>query len=319
MQFSIVTTAFNEELVICEFIDRCIKVIESISPNSYEIVIVDNGSTDRTSELVKSYINNGLNIKLVILSRNFGYQGGIDAALNNSQGNWVFVLDADLQDPPELLIDMVNKTEANKNLDLVLGVRTSRQETFFRKTCYWIFYRLWSLIADIPVVLDSGDCCLLSNRAVNLITSMPERARFLRGQRLWIGLVYDKVYYHRIDREKGTTKFNLLSAASLALDGIFAYSFFPIRLITFIGFFILTLLLLVISFFTFIKVYSYLWNYNFFISALPSGLTFLQLMMGLFFGLLFLMLGVVGEYVARIYDEVRARPRFIIKELIKKY
>lgn len=313
-KISVITTAFNEEVNINALVSRTFAVLESLSGYDYEFVIVDNGSTDKTSDEVRVQIKNGKNIKLVILSRNFGYQGGIDAGICHSTGDWAFVIDADLQDPPELLPEMLLKAE-KEDLDVVYGLRKSREETIFRKFCYWLFYRIWRMTANIPVVVDSGDCCLISRQALDIIISMPERIRFFRGQRLWIGFKHGGIEYHRADREKGKTKFNLLSAIGLAFDGIYSYSFFPIRLITIIGVSVLTLLFGVLGLYVLGRLLVLLTGSSYFFPLLPDGLTVVQLFFAVFFGVNFILLGFVGEYVARIYDEVRARPRFLVRKI----
>ena len=173
------------------------------------------------------------------------------------------------------------------------------------------------MIANIPVVVDSGDCCLISRQALDVVTAMPERVRFFRGQRLWIGFEHGGVSYHRRDRQKGKTKFNLWSAIALAFDGIYSYSFFPIRLITFVGIGVLMCLFVVVGLYVIGRALLMTLGTSFIFPILPDGLTIVQLIFAVFFGVNFILLGFVGEYVARIYDEVRGRPRFILKRLEK--
>lgn len=313
-KISVVTTAFNEEDNIESLTERTFSVLKQIKGGEHEMVIVDNGSIDNTSDKVRQQIKNGKNIKLVVLSRNFGYQGGIDAGISHCTGDWAFIIDADLQDPPEILGDMLKKAETD-SLDVVYGLRKTREETVFRKFCYWLFYRIWRLTANIPVVVDSGDCCLISRQALDIVKSMPERIRFFRGQRLWIGFNHGGVEYHRVDRTRGETKFNFLAAVSLAFDGIYSYSFFPIRLITIVGIAVLLMLFTVVGLYGIGRILVSLFGSPFIFPLLPDGLTIIQLFFAVFFGVNFILLGFVGEYVARIYDEVRARPRFIVKSI----
>ena len=311
---SLVTTAYNEEENIPDLVARADKVLSNLSNTDYEIVIVDNGSFDGTAQKVCNQIDSGRKVKLVRLSRNFGYQGGLDAGLCHAQGDWIFIVDADLQDPPELLPTMLDKAKT-ENLDLVYGIRSSREETIFRKVCFWLFYRFWKAVADIPVVIDSGDCCLISKKSLDVIREMPERVRFFRGQRLWVGLNHGGLPYHRKDRQKGNTKFNFSSALALAFDGIFAYSFFPIRLMSIIGFMVLIPLFFTVGLYVVGKILVLTIGQAYFLPTLPSGFTILTLTIAVFFGVNFIFLSFLGEYLARIYEEVRSRPRFIVQDI----
>jgi len=310
MNISIVTTAFNEEECIDNFIEEVSQTVSKIT-NNYEIILVDNGSVDRTLEIILAKAKKNKKIKVVSLSRNFGYQGGIDAGISHASGEWTIIIDTDLQDPPTLILPMLEKAK-NENLEIVYGIRKSREETIFRKIAYWLFYRLWKKIANIPVVVDAGDFCLISSKAKNEIVNMPERGRFLRGQRLWIGFKHGGIKYHRKNREMGSTKFNIYSSIQLAIDGLFSFSFFPIRLVLVTGIFLFCILTLIILVFIIGRILFLIFGSSSIFPVLPDGLTIIQILLAAFFSLNFIFLGVIGEYLARVYEEVRQRPRYIV-------
>jgi dolichol-phosphate mannosyltransferase len=278
---SFVTTAFNEELVIGDFVSEVLRVCKEAS-FEYEIVIVDNGSFDRTSEIIEKWCHENPRIKLVQLSRNFGYQGGVDAAISHAKGDWIFYADSDLQDPPELAAKMLKKANED-NLDIVYGIRKSRDETFFRKVSYWLFYRLWQKMSEIPISLDSGDCCLISNKVAKVIVNLEERMRFFRGQRVWVGFKSSSYEYHRENRKSGYTKFSLMSAINLALIGLFSYSKAPLRLVFFAGAGSFIFSAIFMTYFLIGKILSLLNpTYGIFI-PLPEGLTVIIMFMFMMF------------------------------------
>jgi len=323
MKFSIVTTAYNEEKNIPALLLRIHNVMNSFQNivnnkniHDYQFILVDNGSFDNTSEIITNICDEQkIPLKLVKLSRNFGYQGGLDAGLSNADGDYIFILDADLQDPPELLPLMYKKI-IDDNLDLVYGIRKSRDESAFRKISFWLFYRIWKFFSNIPIILDSGDCCLMSKRLCTSLCAMPERIRFSRGLRSWLGFKHSGIEYHRQNRTLGETKFNFIGALNLAFDGIFSFSVIPIRLSFIFGLFIFLILFIYFLYFLIIKIL----NLNGFLPIinLPNGFITNYFLLLVLFSINFIFLGIIGEYIARIHEEIKNRPRFII-DYIKNY
>lgn len=313
---SVVVTAYNEQDNIQELINRVYSTFSSLHGISCELVLVDNGSTDDTSRIAIENNSSPLTIKLIELSRNFTYQGGIDAGLCHADGDLVFIIDADLQDPPELFHRLFERIEVG-DVEIVYGVRTKRKEKLLKKISFWLFYRLWKLFANIPIALDAGDCCLITRKVKDIIVAMPERCRFLRGQRAWVGFKSAGVEYHRQERFKGETKFSLSSAIGLALDAIYSYSFLPIKLISILGIIVISITILLTLVFVIGKISFMFFGGASLVPSLPAGQTVLHVVILTLFGITFLFLGAIGEYLARIYDETRMRPRFLVKKISK--
>lgn len=304
-EINIIIPLYNEEQVFPLLINRITELIDR-STLSISVILVDDGSTDATPFLMKQLSSEDERFASIILSRNFGHQLALTAALtlvNASEA--VLIIDGDLQDPPELLGDMYLLYK--EGYDVVYAVRESRKEGFFKVGFYKLFYRILQRIASIDIPLDSGDFSLLSRRVVNVFNAMPEESRYLRGMRSWVGFKQIGYKYSRPDRQAGTTQYSFRHLLRLAMNGIFNFSEFPIKFITFLG--VSTMSIGVIYFIvTLVKRFSS--------DYVPDGFTAIVFLIILFGGVQLISIGIIGEYLIRVFFQVKKRPLFIIKELI---
>jgi dolichol-phosphate mannosyltransferase len=278
----------------------------------WEVIFVDDGSQDATFQHLAAMHQAERRFKVISLSRNFGHQAAICAGLARASGQAVGILDADLQDPPELLDQCLAKLR--EGYDVVYAVRRKRKENLFKRAAYAVFYRLLRLIAEVDIPLDSGDFCLMHRRVVDALKTMPERNLFLRGMRAWTGFRQAAVDYERPPRAAGETKYPFGKLFMLAMDGAFAFSVLPLRLTTFAG---LAGIVLSLSIGLFVLGWRLL-GFRFMghtAAELPgwTGVVCLVLFLG---SVQFLILGCLGEYIGRIYREVKQRPRWIERELL---
>jgi glycosyltransferase involved in cell wall biosynthesis len=280
----------------------------------YEIIWIENGSADNSMEIMTGLHRADPRLRIFQLSRNFGYQGAITCGLSQARGEWISVLDADLQDPPELIIEMLNLAKKD-GYDVVYGVRKTRKEGPFLRFAYSVFYRLWKLSADIQIPLDAGDFGIMHHKVADSINALPERQRFIRGLRAWVGFRQCGFPYDRQSRQRGTTKFNLSGMISLALDGLISYSVIPLRLSVIAGFFIVVGALLLSSYQGVLRLLSYVGVLSNTL-VLPPGLTQINLVLVGLSGLNIITIGIVGEYIGRIYNESKDRPGFIVKSVL---
>lgn len=293
----------NEQESIEELLRRVTEVLDQLPGSDHEIVCVDDGSRDRTLDMLVEARVRYPNLRVVSLSRNFGHQAALSAAFEYSNGDVVLAMDGDLQDDPGVLPQFLDEYKAGA--DVVYALRRSRPDGLFKRFAYSMHYRLLAAISESPVQVDSGDFALLSRRAVDLIVSFPERQRYLRGLRSWIGLKQVGVDVVRQERYAGSSKYSMRALASLAFEGIFAFSRLPLRLATILGF----LTVIVGALYGAYVLISRL------AGAPPQGFATLALMQVGFSGILLLVLGVIGEYVGRIYEEVKRRPVFIVDRM----
>jgi dolichol-phosphate mannosyltransferase len=301
-EFSVVLPIFNEEENIPELYHRLTDVLESLG--DYEIIFVNDGSSDSSAKLIRQFREQDDRVKLLSFSRNFGHQAAITAGIDYSRGKAVMLLDADLQDPPELLADMVAKWR--EGFDVVYGVRQKRKENFLKRGAYFLFYRLLRILANIDIPLDSGDFCLMDRAVVEQLKLMPERNRFLRGLRSWIGYQQVALPYERQARRAGAPKYNLRKLIKLALDGIFSFSSFPLRLASYLGFLMCFAGAVYLCYGVAVRL----------ISGAPQGWASTIGFIMLLGGTQLMLLGVLGEYVARIYEESKRRPCYVISEFL---
>jgi dolichol-phosphate mannosyltransferase len=301
---SIVIPLFNEEEVFPQLIARLTATLDSL-PLSAEVILVDDGSTDATRRLATRACEEDPRFRLVVLSRNFGHQLAVSAGLRHAAGQAVAILDGDLQDPPEILHEFYRKL--SEGYDVVYAIRRQRKEGLLKRVAYWGFYRLLRAVASIDIPLDSGDFCILSRRMVQQINAMPERHRFVRGLRSWIGFRQTGHEYSRAARVSGQSKYTLTKLLRLACDGLFTFSEAPLRLATFLG---LIVALGAFGYGTFIALWRLLSS-----QEVPG---FATLAAGMFFlgGVQLICLGIVGEYIGRIHNEVKGRPPFIVDQLV---
>ena len=270
--------------------------------------MVDDGSKDETPLLIQQLALTDAHYTGVLLSRNFGHSAAISAGLNvASATEAVFIMDADLQDPPELIFEFYKFL--NEGHDIIYGVRKKRKEHFLKKSSYYIFYRLLDSISKISIPLDSGDFCMIRRNAVNILNQMPEESRFLRGMRSWIGFSQVALPYERQERQEGNSKYTLGKLIQLALNGIFNFSEIPIKLIFMIG---MMALLIASSYLGYAIVQKIFYN------VAPEGFTGLLFIIVLFSGVQLISLGILGEYIVRIFFQTKGRPLFIIKRQIRQ-
>jgi dolichol-phosphate mannosyltransferase len=268
---------------------------------------VDDGSTDNTAALLDEITKGKENYSAIFLSRNFGHAMALTAGLAHisNTSDAVFIIDGDLQDPPEMLSSFMDKM--NEGFDVVYGIRTNRKENYLKKICYRLYYRMLKRFSNINMPLDAGDFSLISKRVVTHLNSLPEESRYLRGLRSWVGFKQAGLAYERDIRKGGDSKYSVRSLFKLAFNGIFNFSELPIRFIGIIGFvtIFISLVYLVIT------VYKKLVY-----GTVPEGFTALIFAIVLFSGVQLLSLGIIGEYILRIFFQVKQRPLYIIKSKI---
>ncbi|MBK9096247.1 MAG: glycosyltransferase family 2 protein [Anaerolineae bacterium] len=300
--FSVVLPVFNERESLAELHRRLSSVMIALA-EPYEIIYVDDGSRDGSGDLLAAIQQNDAQVRVLHLSRNFGHQAAISAGLDHAGGDAVIVLDADLQDPPEVLPALL--AQWRLGFDVVYAVRRERKENLFKRSAYDIFYRLLRQVANVEIPLDAGDFCVLDRRVADVLRKMPERNRFMRGIRSWIGFRQIGVPYNRAARFAGQPKYSLLKLLRLAFDGFFSFSYLPLRLASLFG--------LLVSFLGFLLSVWTVYK-RFTLPEFPSG--FATIVVGVMFlgGIQLIALGVIGEYVGRIFDEVKQRPLYIIGE-----
>jgi len=304
IELSLITCVYNEEDNIQPFLDRVLPILKQCV-QSYELIFVDDGSRDKTLENLINISKQNPNISVIKLSRNFGKDKAMTAALDLAGGQAIIPIDVDLQDPPELIPEMIAEWKAGS--DMVVGIRSSRNDESWlkRKTADW-FYRFINRISNVAIPANAGDYRLLSRKVLNIIHQMPERTRFMKGLFAYAGFKTTYVSYQRPARTVGITKWNFWKLWNFALDGIFGFSSVPLRIWTYVG--ITTALL---SFFYMIYL---------FIRTLVDGVDvpgYASLMMFILFfnSLLMISIGILGEYIGRIFDEVKGRPVYIIDKI----
>lgn len=302
---SIVVPCYNEEAVLDELVRRTIRVAEESFDADYELVLIDDGSRDRTVEMIEAFVASHPNIRGVILSRNHGHQRALSAGLAHSRGEIVLVLDADLQDPPELLPDML--TVLNNGADVVYGQRTKRQgESFAKRATATLFYRLLRTLSDVNIPLDTGDFRLMRRKVVDYLNAMPEEDRFIRGMVSWLGFRQVKFTYERAERFAGKTKYPFRKMLRLAIDGVTGFSTVPLRIATW-----LALSMTVVSFGLFIWVIL-----QRIAGETVSGWASTIVVVLLVSSVQLFTIGILGEYVGRLYMQSKNRPQFIVDRLI---
>ncbi len=300
--FSVVLPVFNERENLSELQRRLGAVMADLG-EPFEIIYVDDGSRDGSGDLLAAIQQNDDRVRVLRLSRNFGHQAAISAGLDHAAGDAIIVLDADLQDPPEVLPILL--AQWRLGFDVVYAIRQERKENFLKRSAYKIFYRLLRQVANVEIPLDAGDFCVLDRRVADVLRKMPERNRFMRGIRSWIGFRQIGVPYKRAARFAGQPKYSLFKLLRLAFDGFFSFSYVPLRLASMFG--------LLVSFLGFLLSVWTVYK-RFTLPEFPSG--FATIVVGMMFlgGIQLIALGVIGEYVGRIFDEVKQRPLYIIVE-----
>ena len=303
---SVVVPCFNEQDVISEIVDRLCLVCDSVDIDDYEIVFIDDGSTDQTWKLISACASKHPRIVAVKLSRNHGHQLALSAGLSIARGQCVLIIDADLQDPPELLPEMMKMME--DGADVVYGRRTARHgENAIKRMTAHVFYRLMLAMTDVPIPRDTGDFRLISRRALNVLLSMPEQHRFIRGMVSWVGFVQRPIEYERQPRFAGETKYPMAKMIRFAIDGITGFSIQPLRFATHIG----ALVGLIALCFLGKSFVDWLQGHTMQGWTSTIGATLLLGSINLF------ILGIIGEYLGRLYIESKRRPLFIIEDVVR--
>jgi dolichol-phosphate mannosyltransferase len=303
LRVSIAVPVYNEELVVSELLRRLRALVDGLPGGPHEIVIVDDGSSDRTFEILRAAAAADSRILAIALSRNFGHQYALSAALDFVTGDVVVVMDGDLQDRPEAVPQLLE--EHAKGYDVVYAKRTRRKEGWALRACYWAFYRLIDYAANTRLPRDAGDFAVLSRRVVDHIKALPERHRYLRGLRAWVGFRQTGVLVERGERGGGESKYGFWKLVRLAFDGLFAFSMIPLRAAALLGFATVGATLVFVAYAVFAKLVLH---------RSPAGFTALLVAITLFAGVQLMFLGVLGEYVGRIYEEAKARPHYIVRE-----
>jgi polyisoprenyl-phosphate glycosyltransferase len=305
---SIVVPCFNEQEVFVET-NRRLKAVMSqlpIEQYQYEIIYVNDGSTDQTLSLIKQALSEDKHLKCLSFSRNFGHQIAITAGLDACKGDAAVVIDADLQDPPSVILEMINLWE--KGYDVVFGKRKDRVgESSFKLLTAKYFYKLINRLSDVDIPRDTGDFRLMDRNALNQFLLMRESYRFVRGMVAWIGFNQTFVEYDRESRFAGQTKYPLKKMLRLASDAILSFSNTPLKIATFVGFITSIAAFIGIIYSLYVRLFTKSW---------VEGWTFLMIAILLIGGIILLVLGIIGEYVGRIYGEIKQRPLYIVKDKI---
>jgi polyisoprenyl-phosphate glycosyltransferase len=303
---SVAIPIYNEQDVVPHLLSRTTAVLESLPGGPHEVVLVDDGSTDQTLELLEEAAERDPRLVIVALSRNFGHQTALAAALDHVSGDLVVMMDGDLQDPPEAIPTLVDAYRSG--YDVAYVRRVNRKEAWWLRFCYYFFYRLLAALSPVQLPVDAGDFGLMSRRVIDEIRRMPEHHRYLRGMRSWVGFRQIGIPIERAARQVGTTKYSPFKLLKLASDGIFAFSIVPLRAAAIVGASAIVSSLLFAAYAVYAK----------FLLHSPQGFTALIVVITFLSGVNLFFLGIIGEYVGRIYEEAKARPHYVIKKLIQR-
>ncbi len=302
---SVVIPIFNEQDNLPALKSRLSQVLEKLG-EPFEVVFVNDGSSDKSIEILRKYSNEDQRYKIIDLSRNFGHQAALYAGICRTSGKAIILMDGDLQDPPEILPELVKCWRQGN--DVVYCVRRKRKEGLAKRAIYSLYYRLLQNVAYVNIPLDAGDFGLMDQRVALLLRNMPERNKFLRGLRSWVGFRQTSVFYERDARYAGKSKYSSVKLMKLALDGLISYSYVPLRVCYIFGF--------LVSLCSFFLGVAYLAQKIFSTTFVPQGFTTIAILILFLGGLHLITLGLIGEYVGRIYDEVKRRPEYIERETV---
>ncbi len=303
--FSIIVPLYNEKEVFSLLVSRLTEVMNSCS-HSIEVLLIDDGSSDGTNTLIEEIASNDPRFRGIILSRNFGHQIALTAGLkeaNCTEG--AMIIDGDLQDPPEMLNEFIQ--HYNEGYDVLYAVRKKRKEGLIKRIMYFFYYRILSSISYIKIPLDSGDFSFISRKVIDVLNDMPEQSRFIRGMRTWSGFKQKGIEYERLSRAAGQPKYSLKKLFELAYSGIFNFSEIPIKMLSRLGILIILISIVYFIFILYKKI---------FFGDVPEGFTTLMFTIILFSGVQLISLGILGEYIIKIFFEVKKRPLYVIKKKI---
>jgi glycosyltransferase involved in cell wall biosynthesis len=301
---SVVIPLYNEAALVESLLRRVRGVLDGLPGGPHEVVTVDDGSVDETAELLVANARGDTPLVVVKFSRNFGHQAAITAGLKHATGDVVVVMDGDLQDEPEWIPEMLDRFR--EGYDVVYAERRSRTGPRWLRLCYWTYYRLLAAVSDHTIPLDAGDFSLMSRRVVQELNALRERHRYLRGLRAWAGFEQTAIQVDRGPRAGGSPKYNLRRLLRLGLDGVFSFTIVPLRMASVLGF----LTILATATFALYALYAKL-----VLDRSPQGFTALILTITFVSGVNLLFLGVVGEYVGRIYEQSKSRPLYVIDSI----
>lgn len=306
-KLSIIIPVYNEEKVIEECYRRFTEVLKKLDSYNHEIIFINDGSKDRTLGLLKIIAESDKDVKIISFSRNFGHQAAVTAGLKEVTGDAIVIIDADLQDPPELIPDMLRLWEEGNQV--IYGKRKNRKgESSFKLFTAKMFYKTLSSLSDIEIPKDTGDFRLVDREVVDVINSLPEHNKFLRGLFSWVGFNQIPYEYERQERFAGNTKYPLKKMLKLASDGIISFSNKPLKMVGTLG-----MASIIISFL--VLIYALI-SYIFKLNELSAGWTSIMVAITFFAGVQLLSIWVISEYIGRIYDEAKGRPQYIINEKI---
>ena len=301
--FSIIAPIFNEKDNLPELYRRVKEVMDK-TRKSWELILIDDGSSDSSSDIIRDLAKTDQRVRPVIFARNFGHQVAVTAGLDYSRGDAVVIIDADLQDPPELILDMAKKWQ--EGYEVVFAVRAEREgESWFKLWTASLFYRIIYRITDVKIPLDTGDFRLMDRKVVNVMNQMRERHRFLRGMSAWVGFKQVGVEYKRAARKAGETKYPFRKMFKLAVNAVTGFSYFPLQVATYVGFFSAGIAIIAIPIVAYMRITG---SQAFFGQASTLIAT---LFLG---GVQLISLGVLGEYIGRLYDEAKGRPLYIVRD-----
>lgn len=308
-KLSVVVPCYNESLNILNTVKRIELNIKKIS-NNFEIIFVDDGSTDNSFQILKEISKTNQNLKIIRFSRNFGHQNAIYAGIESASGDGIFLIDADLQDPPEKFEEMYKKWQ--EGFDVVYGIRKSRKGSFFKKKLYSTYHKIFRWLSDLDNQADLADFCLMDKKIRNVFLQIKEKNLYFRGLRAWVGFKQTGIQYDRDSRNLGESKYSLGKLFQLAFDGILNFSIKPLNYIFLTGIMMFIFSIFLIVFYLSQKIFGFS-----FLGVTPSETKgfYTTIIIVLFFGGINLTsLGIIGEYVGRLYREAKERPKYIIQD-----
>lgn len=303
MDISVVIPVYNEENNLSVLLDRLVNTVTTLT-NEYELIFVNDGSRDKSLEIIKGFSTANPQVKYIDFSKNFGHQLAVFAGLEHASGNAIVIIDADLQDPPELILDLFARLK--QGYDVVFAQREQRLgESWHKLLTAKLFYKFINRLSDVEIPLDTGDYRIITKKIRDIIVSMPERNKFLRGQIAWVGFNQTFITYRRDERYSGNTNYSYPKMFKFAFDGITAFSNLPLRLATYMGFVVSTISFFVILY----TLYQKYVNNN-----VVQGWSSLMISILFIGGVQLICLGIIGEYLSRIMDNVKQRPLYIVRE-----
>ena len=303
-RISVIVPCYNEQDNIMNMYKRLKSTLEKIT-TQYEIIYINNGSYDNSEDIFQDLAARDKRVTVITLSRNFGSQNAYTCGMEYASGDCVVCIDGDIQDPPELIEEMVKRWQ--DGFQIVYGSRQKRKGSIIRRICYKIFYRLFQKLSYVDMPLDAGDFALIDRKALKVINALPEKGRFIRGLRAWVGFKQTGIEYTRDDRVAGKSSYNFMANVRWAIMAIFTFSYSPLEFISFLALVTVVVALLGIIF--------YVGNYFFFGTA-PHGFSTMIITILFLGGIQLLCLSIVGEYLGKLFEEVKGRPSYIIQEIV---